>query len=65
MTEPVRVHMRVPGTAPLPELMALVQRIEAAGFEQGLAPGCRVERLLRHHVHASALCRSKVLPVPK
>jgi 5,10-methylenetetrahydromethanopterin reductase len=33
MTEPVRVHMRVPGTAPLPELMALFQRIEAAGFD--------------------------------
>ena len=26
MSEPVRVHMRVPGTAPMPELMALIQR---------------------------------------
>jgi hypothetical protein len=33
MTELVRVHMRVPGTAPLPELMTLFQRIEAAGFD--------------------------------
>ena len=32
-TPPVRVHLRVPGTAPMPELMALVQRIEAAGFD--------------------------------
>ena len=33
MTDPVRVHMRVPGTAPLPELVGLCQRIEAAGFD--------------------------------
>ena len=33
MTEPVRIHMRVPGTAPMPELMGLVERIEAAGFD--------------------------------
>ena len=33
MTEPVRIHLRVPGTAPMPELMALVESIEAAGFD--------------------------------
>lgn len=33
MTQPVRIHMRVPGTAPMPALMALVERIEAAGFD--------------------------------
>ncbi len=33
MTEPVRVHLRVPGTAPMPELMALIESIEAAGFD--------------------------------
>jgi len=33
MTEPVRIHMRVPGTAPMPALMALIERIEAAGFD--------------------------------
>lgn len=33
MTEPVRVHLRVPGTAPMPELMRLIQSIEAAGFD--------------------------------
>src|SRR5438552_15554729 len=33
MTTPVRVHMRVPGTSPMPELVALIQRIEAAGFD--------------------------------
>ena len=33
MTEPVRVHLRVPGTAPMAELMALLERIEAAGFD--------------------------------
>ena len=33
MAEPVRVHLRVPGTAPMPELMALIQGIEAAGFD--------------------------------
>jgi 5,10-methylenetetrahydromethanopterin reductase len=31
--EPVRVHLRVPGTAPMPELVSLVQNIEAAGFD--------------------------------
>ena len=33
MTEPVRIHLRVPGTAPMPELMALMESIEAAGFD--------------------------------
>ena len=33
MTEPVRVHLRVPGTTPMPELMALIESIEAAGFD--------------------------------
>ena len=33
MTEPVRVHLRVPGTAPMPELMALLRDIESAGFD--------------------------------
>ena len=33
MSEPVRVHLRVPGTAPMPELMRLIQSIEAAGFD--------------------------------
>src|SRR5947209_6672097 len=33
MTQPVRIHIRVPGTAPMPELMTLVQSIEAAGFD--------------------------------
>jgi len=33
MTEPVRVHIRVPGTAPMPDLMRLIQGIEAAGFD--------------------------------
>src|SRR5712692_597383 len=33
MTTPVRVHIRVPGTAPMPELMRLIQSIEAAGFD--------------------------------
>ncbi|HXU91929.1 MAG TPA: LLM class flavin-dependent oxidoreductase [Methylomirabilota bacterium] len=29
----IRIHMRVPGTQPMPELMRLIQSIEAAGFE--------------------------------
>src|SRR5262245_38423080 len=33
MSDPVRVHLRVPGTAPLPELISLIQNIEAAGFD--------------------------------
>src|SRR5262252_7002500 len=33
MTSPVRVHLRVPGTAPMLELMRLIQDIEAAGFD--------------------------------
>src|SRR2546428_4717300 len=32
MSEPVRVHLRVPGTAPMPDLMRLLRSIEAAGF---------------------------------
>jgi 5,10-methylenetetrahydromethanopterin reductase len=33
MTEPVRVHLRIPGTAPMTELMALIRSVEAAGFD--------------------------------
>ena len=33
MIDPVRVYLRVPGTSPMPELMALIQNIEAAGFD--------------------------------
>src|SRR5499433_3790440 len=33
MSERVRVYMRVPGTAPMPQLMRLIQNIEAAGFD--------------------------------
>ena len=33
MTEPVRISIRVPGTSPVPELMTLIQGIEAAGFD--------------------------------
>jgi 5,10-methylenetetrahydromethanopterin reductase len=31
--DPVRIHMRVPGTQPMPDLMRLIQSIEAAGFD--------------------------------
>ena len=33
MNDPVRVPMRVPGTAPMADLMKLLQTIEAAGFD--------------------------------
>lgn len=33
MAEPVRIHMRVPATAPMPELMELIRSIETAGFD--------------------------------
>jgi 5,10-methylenetetrahydromethanopterin reductase len=33
VSEPVRVHLRVPGTAPMPRLMRLILDIEAAGFD--------------------------------
>ena len=33
MTNPVRVYMRVPGTAPVPAVMKTLQTIEAAGFD--------------------------------
>ena len=33
MPNPVRVHMRVPGTTPMPGLMTLIESIEAAGFD--------------------------------
>ena len=33
MSTPVRVSMRVPGTAPVPAIMTVLQNIEAAGFD--------------------------------
>jgi 5,10-methylenetetrahydromethanopterin reductase len=33
VSQPVRVHLRVPGTLPMPELIRLIQDIEAAGFD--------------------------------
>src|SRR5215475_11495221 len=33
MADPVRIHLRVPGTAPMSELLSLIERIEAAGFD--------------------------------
>jgi 5,10-methylenetetrahydromethanopterin reductase len=33
VTASVRVHIRVPGTAPMPELMRLIGSIESAGFD--------------------------------
>jgi 5,10-methylenetetrahydromethanopterin reductase len=33
MAGPIRVYLRVPGTAPVPELMKLLQGVEAAGFD--------------------------------
>jgi 5,10-methylenetetrahydromethanopterin reductase len=33
MSEPIRIYLRVPGTAPMPKLMRLIQDIEAAGFD--------------------------------
>jgi 5,10-methylenetetrahydromethanopterin reductase len=33
MRDPVRVHMRVPGTAPMRELISLIQSVEEAGFD--------------------------------
>ena len=33
MAASVRVHLRVPGTSPLPEMMKFLQDVEAAGFD--------------------------------
>lgn len=33
MTQPLRLHLRVPGTLAMPELMGLIRDIEAAGFD--------------------------------
>src|SRR5262252_9401159 len=33
MADPIRVSLRVPGTSPMPELMSLIESIEAAGFD--------------------------------
>src|SRR5215468_691653 len=33
MTQPVRISLRIPGTAPMPQLMTLIQDVEAAGFD--------------------------------
>src|SRR5882724_9269695 len=33
MNEPIRIHLRIPGTAPMPRLIRLIQDVEAAGFD--------------------------------
>src|SRR6266849_7381422 len=33
MAAPVRIALRIPGTAPMPELITLIQDVEAAGFD--------------------------------
>src|SRR5437870_12589911 len=33
MAYPVQVSLRIPGTSPMPELMKLIQDVEAAGFD--------------------------------
>jgi len=33
VSDPVRVSMRIPGTQPVPKIMTLLQRVEAAGFD--------------------------------
>jgi 5,10-methylenetetrahydromethanopterin reductase len=33
MKQPIRIHLRIPGTAPIPQLMRLIQEVEAAGFD--------------------------------
>src|SRR5881628_2540345 len=33
MSEPVRISLRIPGTAPMPQLITLIQDVEAAGFD--------------------------------
>ena len=33
MNEPIRIHLRIPGTAPMPQLIRLIQDVEAAGFD--------------------------------
>ena len=33
MSQSIRVHLRIPGTAPMPQLMRLIQDVEAAGFD--------------------------------
>src|ERR671931_2099230 len=33
MAAPVRISLRIPGTSPMPQLMTLIQDVEAAGFD--------------------------------
>ena len=33
MAQPIRVHLRIPGTAPMSQLVRLIQEVEAAGFD--------------------------------
>ena len=33
MTQPIKISMRVPGTSPMPEILDMIRRIEAAGFD--------------------------------
>src|SRR4249919_3609571 len=33
MSQAIRVHLRIPGTAPMSQLVRLIQEVEAAGFD--------------------------------
>lgn len=33
MSDPIKISMRVPGTSPMPELLAMIRQIEQAGFD--------------------------------
>ena len=33
MSQSIRVHLRIPGTAPMSQLVRLIQDVEAAGFD--------------------------------
>ena len=33
MSDPIKISMRVPGTSPMPELLAMIRQIEDAGFD--------------------------------
>src|SRR5437899_10438702 len=63
--EPVRVHMRVPGTQPMPQLMRLIQDIEAAGFDgAGILDSQLLSRDTFVVLAQSATCPSRLTLFP-
>src|SRR5262249_27654729 len=62
MATPVRISLRIPGTAPMPQLMTLIQDVEAAGF--GGAGILDTQLLCRDTLPPRALAATKTPRLP-